>query len=116
MHPQAEIAAELAREALAQRGPDAFWKMHDKLFANQQRLRRDDLDGYAADLRLDPLKVTKALDGKTHHEAIEADDKVGTELGFTGTPTFMINDYVLTGAQPVAKFRKLIDRALAESR
>ena len=116
MHPQAEIAAELAREALAERGPDAFWKMHDKLFANQQRLRREDLDGYAIDLKLDAAKVARALDGKTHKPAIDADDKVGTDLGFSGTPTFMINDYVLTGAQPVAKFQKLIDRALSEAR
>ena len=116
MHPQAEIAANLAREALAERGPDAFWKMHDKLFANQQRLGRDDLDGYAFELKLDPAKVARALDGKTHKPVIDADDKVGSDLGFSGTPTFLINDYVLSGAQPLAKFRKVIDRAMSDAR
>ena len=56
MHPDAALAAELAREALEQRGPDGFWKMHDKLFANQQRLKRDDLDRYGSELSLDPKR------------------------------------------------------------
>ena len=116
MHPDAANAAELAREALAEKGPEGFARMHDKLFANQQRLKRDDLDGYATELGLDPAKVARALDGKTHSDVIDADDKLSVDLGFTGTPTFLINDYVLNGAQPLAKFRKLIDRALADTR
>ena len=116
MHADALLAAELAREAFAQRGNEGFFKMHDKLFANQQKLKRDDLDNYASDLGLDKTKVARALDGKTHKEEIDADDRVGTELGLTGTPAFMINDYVLNGAQPVAKFKRLIDRALTEPR
>lgn len=115
-HPDAALAAELAREALAEKGPDGFWRMHDKLFANQQKLKRDSLDAYAADLRLDMTKVSRALDGKTHQQEIDADDKLGTELGLTGTPAFLINGYVLNGAQPLSKFRKLIERALADVR
>ncbi len=116
MHPDAALAAEVAREALAQRGPDAFWKMHDKLFANQQKLKRDDLEVYATDLGLDKARVSKSLDGRTHQSVIDADDKLGTEIGISGTPAFLINNYYLSGAQPLAKFRKLVERALAESR
>jgi protein-disulfide isomerase len=115
-HSHAHPAAELAREALAERGPDAFWKMHAKLFANQQKLDRDDLAFYAADLGLDKAKVAGALDQETHRAAIDADDKLATEIGITGTPAFLINDYYLAGAQPFAKFDKLIERALTEAR
>jgi protein-disulfide isomerase len=115
MHPDAALAAELAREALDERGPQGFWKMHAKLFANQQKLKRDDLDVYAADLGLDKAKVARALDGNTHKAVIDADDRLGTEIGITGTPAFLINSYYLSGAQPLAKFRKVIDRALAET-
>ena len=114
MHPDAVMAAELAREALAQHGPDGFWKMHDKLFANQQHLKRADLDDYASELRLDIKGVTRALDSQTHKTVIDADDRAGTDIGITGTPAFLINGYYLSGAQPLPKFRKLIDRALAE--
>ena len=116
MHPDAVMAAELAREALAQRGQDGFWKMHDKLFANQQHLKRADLDDYASELRLDIKGVTRALDSQTHKAVIDADDRAGTDIGISGTPAFLINGYYLSGAQPLPKFRKLIDKALAESR
>jgi protein-disulfide isomerase len=115
-HPNAHLAAELAREALEERGPDAFWKMHAKLFANQQKLSRDDLDNYAADLGLDKTKVARALDGSTHKAVIDADDKIGTDIGITGTPAFLINNYYVSGAQPFSKFKKVIDKALADTR
>ena len=116
MHADAALAAELAREALEERGPDAFWKMHDKLFANQQRLKRDDLDRYGTELGLDSKKVARALDGRTHKGVVDSDDKLGTDIGISGTPAFLINNYYVSGAQPFPKFKKLIDRALNEAR
>ena len=62
-----------AREAFKQKGPTAFWTMHDKMFANQQHIKRDDLDGYAKELNLDMDKWKAALDGSTHTSEIEAD-------------------------------------------
>ena len=50
MHPDAPLAAQAAREAYKQKGPSAFWTMHDKMFGNQQKIKRDDLDGYAKEL------------------------------------------------------------------
>ena len=47
MHPDAPLAAQAAREAFKQKGPSAFWTMHDKMFSNQKAIKRDDLDGYA---------------------------------------------------------------------
>ena len=79
MHPDAPLAAQAGREAYAQKGPSAFWAMHDKMFANQQKIKRDDLDGYAKDLNLDMDKWKSALDGSTHTSEIEADKKAGND-------------------------------------
>jgi protein-disulfide isomerase len=116
MHPHAPLAAEAGREALKQKGPDGFWKMHDKMFANQQKLTREDLESYAKDVGLDMDKFKAAMDQQPYKAAIAADDKIGTDLGITGTPAFLINGYYVSGAQPYAKFKKLIDRALAEAK
>jgi protein-disulfide isomerase len=116
MHPDAPLAAEAAREALKQKGPDAFWKMHDKMFENQQKLKREDLEGYAKELGLDMDKFKAALDSHVHKAAVDADDKAGTDIGISGTPAFLINGYYISGAQPYPKFRKLIERALAEAK
>jgi protein-disulfide isomerase len=122
MHPDAPLAAQAGREAYAQKGPSAFWAMHDKMFANQQKIKRDDLDGYAKDLNLNMDKWKAALDGSTHTSEIEAAKKAGNDDGISGTPAFLIvphdssEGYFINGAQSYGKFRKLLDRALSESR
>ena len=116
MHPDAPLAGEAAREALKQKGPDGFWKMHDKMMQNQQKLKREDLEGYAKEIGLDMDKLKTALDSHVHKAAMDVDDKAGTDIGISGTPAFLINGYYISGAQPYAKFKKLIDRALAEAK
>jgi protein-disulfide isomerase len=122
MHPDAPLAAQAGREAFKQKGPSAFWAMHDKMFGNQQHIKRDDLDGYAKDLNLDMDKWKVALDGSTHTAEIEADKTAGASDGISGTPAFIVapagakQGYFISGAQDYAKFRKLIERALAEAK
>ena len=122
MHPNAPLAAEAGREAYKQKGPAAFWQLHDKMFANQQKLSRDDLDGYAKDLNLDLDKWKAALDGNAHSADIDADKKAANDDSIGGTPAFLVvpgnasQGYFVNGAQSYSKFRKLIERALAEAR
>jgi protein-disulfide isomerase len=119
MHPDAPLAAEAAAAAFQQKGGDGFWKMHDLLFQNQttpEGLKRAALDKYADQLGLDGARFRAALDNHAHKAAVDADTKVAEDAGITAAPAFVINGYYITGAQPFAKFKKLIDRALAEAR
>jgi len=122
MHPDAPLAAEAAMEAYSQKGADTFWRMHDLLYANQPSkdkqdgLKREALDSYAQQLGLDMNKWKASLDSHSHKAEIDADAKVGDDAGLSGTPAFLINGYFINGAQPYPKFRKLIERALAEAR
>ncbi|WP_437529979.1 thioredoxin domain-containing protein [Sorangium sp. So ce726] len=116
-HPEAQLAAEAAMEALAQKGPAGFWKMHDLLFkANDaSNLDRAALEQHAASLGLDAARFAKALDEHTHRAAVEADAQAARSAGITGTPGFVINGYLVSGAQPLAKFKKVVRRALSEA-
>ncbi len=119
MHPDAQLAAQAAMEAYRQKGADGFWRMHDLLFANQGTdagLKREALDRYATQLGLDAAKWKRALDASEHQTEIAADTKAATDAKIEGTPAFLINGYLLSGAQPYGKFRKLIERALAEKK
>jgi protein-disulfide isomerase len=122
MHPDAPLAAQASMEAYKQKGSDGFWKMHDLLYANQPSqqkadgLKREALDGYAQQLGLDMGKWKTALDTQSHKAEVDADAKAGNDAGINGTPAFVINGYFINGAQPFPKFRKVIDRALAEAR
>jgi len=87
-HPHAEAAAEAA-EAAAQQG--AFWEMHDHLFANQNRLRDEDLHSYAAELGLDVERFRRELVEHVHADRVHEDFLSGVRSGVNGTPTFFIN-------------------------
>jgi protein-disulfide isomerase len=116
MHAEAPLAAEAAREALQQKGPEGFWKMHDALYKNQEKLKREDLEGYAKEIGLDVGKFKTALDSHAHKAAVDADSKVATEMSIDGTPAFFINGYFFSGADSYRMFKRLIDRALAEAK
>ncbi len=111
-HQNAMPAAQAAMEAFAQGKSDKFWAMHDKLFANRSALSRADLDKYASELGLDAGKFKAALDGNKHEAEIKADQELATNVGARGTPSFFINGRGLRGAQPVDKFKELIDDEL----
>jgi protein-disulfide isomerase len=120
MHANAPLAAEAAMEAFAQKGSAGFWKMHDLMFANlgeqPDALERPSLDRYAAAAGLDPVKFAAALDGHKHKAFVDADSRVADDAGITGTPGFVINGYFVSGAQPLSKFKKIVDRAFKEAK
>jgi protein-disulfide isomerase len=122
MHADAPLAAEAGKEAFAQKGPSAFWTLHDDLFGNQQKIKREDLDGYAQQLGLDMGKWKSALDGSTHQAEIDADKAAASSDNISGTPAFLVTPngakqgYFVSGAQPFDKFRKVIELALAAAK
>jgi len=118
-HPRAEPAAEVAMEAFAQKGESGFWSMHDLLFASQDQpdgLERQNLLTLGQQMGLDVSKLGAALDGRAHQKLIEADEKIAASAGIKATPSFAINTYKLSGAQPLSKFKKLVSRALREAK
>ena len=88
VHPHAELAAEAAEAAADQ---NAFWEMHDLLFAHQDALRPRDLMAYAEELGLDMQRFMESL--RTHAGAGRiADDVDSADLSsVSGTPTFFVN-------------------------
>lgn len=116
-HPDAQLAAEASLEALAQRGQSGFWKMHEQIFAGQKTedgLKQPALEAYAKAVGLNVSRFQKALETHKHAAAVEADAQIAEQFKFNGTPSFVINDIVIVGAQPYARFRHEVERALAE--
>jgi len=101
-----------ALAAMAANDQGKFWEFHDKLFANQQKLSRDQYLAYAKELKLDVAKFTKALDGGEFKSQIEADAAEAGKLGVTGTPAFFVNGKFLSGAKPFAEFATVINAEL----
>jgi protein-disulfide isomerase len=116
-HKDAQLAAEAGLEVKAQKGSPAFFKMLKTMFEHQKDdggLERPALEGYAKALGCDMKKFGAALDGHTHKHEIDRDVNDAQNANINGTPGFVINGYYVSGAQPLRKFKKTIDRALSD--
>jgi protein-disulfide isomerase len=115
-HPDAHLASEAAVEAFRQKGNDAFWAYQTLLFQKQSvsgGLKKKALLEYADRLGLDPVRFAAALEDHRDSAVVDADATIADAAGINGTPAFVINGVFISGAQPVGKFRRVIDRALA---
>ena len=88
VHPHARHAAEASEAAAAQ---DAFWPMHDALYAARGRLTDRDLVAHAEGLGLDAGRVAAELDSHAHAARVAADLESARRAGLTGTPAFYVN-------------------------
>ncbi len=115
-HKNAMPAAIAGLEAWKQKGSEGFWKLHDAFFSGQILLDRTGIEAMAGLAGLDVQKVSNAIDNETYKDLIEADKKVAEAAKINRTPGFVINGYFISGAQPLSKFKKVVNKALAEAK
>ena len=116
MHAFAMPAAEAAMCAGAQ---NKFWAMHDSLFSTQKRWEAvaDPAPAFDSLARATGVDMTRWRDcvksGKMK-PLIEADHDRAQQAGASATPSFMIANKLLTGAQPLSEMQRVIDSALVK--
>jgi protein-disulfide isomerase len=118
MHPWAEPAA-IATECALQQKPEAFWKLYNFYFNNQrditpQNLKDKSLEALKDD-GIDAAKFTDCLDNKKTLDLVKQDQQEGQSVGVNGTPAFIINGRLISGAQPYENFKAIIDDELARA-
>jgi len=117
-HIHARPAAEAAMCAGAQ---GKFWEMHDALFTSQAkwealRSSASYFESLARDTGVDVARWRQCFASGKMKAWIQADHDRAQAAGAASTPTFMIGDMILVGAQPIENLRVAIDSALAKSR
>jgi protein-disulfide isomerase len=114
-HQNAQIAAEASECAGDQ---DMFWELHDIMFdrgaGDGTGLARADLESYASELGMDLDAFSECLDSGKYTEKVENDMATGATQGVRGTPGFLVNGVLVSGAQPYSVFEAAIEAALAE--
>lgn len=108
-HANAKPAAEAALCANAQ---GKFWPYHDKVMAAAD-LTEANLQQIATAVGVDRKKFDECMKAGTFKAQVEKDLADGQAAGVNGTPAFFINGQLLDGAQPVGKFKEIIDEELA---
>jgi protein-disulfide isomerase len=111
IHPQAAKAAEAARCAGEQ---GRYWDYHDALFA-ASALSDASFEELAHSVGLNVSRFQECLASRRQRAAVEADVRQAQALGISGTPAFLINGILLSGAQPLEAFTRIIDSELARA-
>jgi protein-disulfide isomerase len=113
----AVTAARAAHCARDQGGDEAYFLMHDALFANQERWAAAEeppaspvtttatlpaaspvFGEIAAEVGLDGESLAACVSAGSHEDTImESFNEAVTDLGLNGTPTFVINGQVIAG-------------------
>ena len=103
-----------ASACVAEQGDDAFWAMHDTLFAAQEAWKgaRD------ADPLFRRYAEAAGADGEAYMacyrhprsaDRVAAARALATDVGVRSTPTFFVNGRMIQGALPLEEFRTVLD-------
>jgi protein-disulfide isomerase len=108
-HQFAKPAAILARCAGKQ---DKFWQMFDKLLSGDE-LNDEVFKKYTQELKFALAKHCQ--NSEQVNAAVDEDVKAAGGFGVEGTPAFFVNGRFVSGAQPYAVFKKIIEEELAKT-
>ncbi len=125
IHPAAFPSAEVANCVREKGGDSAYYKMHDKIFQEGNKLDGGDantgpvrstaqygseeLKKWAKDIGYD---IGSCLDSGKFKSEVQKDLADGSSAGVSGTPGFFVNGKLVSGAQPYSVFKQLIDAEL----
>jgi protein-disulfide isomerase len=98
---------------------DAFWPYHDRLVEalaveGNREFTAEDLNQYAEELELDTETFSECLaSGKYNQLVIQQTIASQSDYMVRGTPMFLVNGRMVSGAQPFEAFQQVIDMSLS---
>ncbi|MGA8220897.1 MAG: thioredoxin domain-containing protein [Candidatus Acidiferrales bacterium] len=116
IHPWAMTAA-IGGHCAFQQSPEAFWKVHDGLFENQDLVTTADvwerLVAYASQAGIDKDAFKACMASPEAKQAIEADIAEAQVLSVNSTPTAFVNGRPVVGGEP-STLQQYIDYELGD--
>jgi protein-disulfide isomerase len=98
-----------------------FWEMHDALFTTQLRWETQPspqavFDSLAGATGVDLPRWRDCVKSGKMRPLIQADHDRAQRAGASATPSFMIGNQLLVGAQPIDQLRRAVDSALVHTK
>jgi predicted DsbA family dithiol-disulfide isomerase len=70
------------------------------------------LKAFARQIKLDTAKFDECMDSERYKEIVQQQSSIARQVGVSSTPAFVINGYIVLGAQPFEVFQQVIDGEL----
>ncbi|MBI2112470.1 DsbA family protein [Candidatus Woesearchaeota archaeon] len=111
-HQQAEPAA-IAANCAGDQGK--YFEFHDKIFSNGGAGGKNEVDykKWARELSLDLAAWETCIKDPKQRQELQKDIADGSAAGISGTPGFVINGKLISGAQPFSVFQQVIEAELS---
>ncbi|MCY1012974.1 thioredoxin domain-containing protein [Nannocystis pusilla] len=109
MHKMAEPAH---RAGIAAQNQGKFWEMHDLLFADKTKRSDEDFKAYAQQLGLDLVKFERDYNDAATAQRVKDDMAECGKMEVRGAPGFLINGRLMSGAQPIDRFKAVFEEEL----
>ena len=91
-------------------------KYYNVLFTHAPKTNPKQLKASAQDVGLDLPAFEPCVSSGKYQTTVQQDVEEGTRAGVTGTPAFCINGRLVSGAQPLESFTRVIEEELARAR
>jgi len=101
-------SVEAAKAALAAADQDRYRPMHDALMAYRGFFTQSALESIAREAGVDPAKMSGAMKSAPILDQITKNLAEGRGLGFNGTPGFLFQDILVSGAISLDEMRELV--------
>jgi protein-disulfide isomerase len=110
--PESGKAAEAQLCAADQKGDEGYFTYHNKLFQNAGTIGTELYAKLATEMGLNLATFNKCLDSGKFTDRVNQDLAIAREFGVNGTPAFLINGEIISGAQPFSEFKRVLDAQL----
>lgn len=98
------LDAAIASLCALKQGNDKFWGFHDLIFENQQDIKLENsgekFKGFAKKVGLNENDFDKCLGSEEVANRVQADIDEARSIGVSSTPTFIVDGFMVPGANP----------------
>lgn len=102
-----------ARASLAAAEQGKFWEMHDVMFEHTSQVRALEFTKLAEGIGLDVARFERDMADPKLAAVVLRDIEDAKLLGIRGTPSMVIGNQLIVGAQPLKKILAVIDTQIA---
>ena len=100
-----------SKAALAAQEQGKYWELHSALMETRAPLSEENVYEIAEGAGLDLERLKKDMQAKKVTEAILDNEALAEVIGVRGTPAFIVNGELQTGALPTERLQELVDAA-----
>lgn len=115
-HSHARLAAEVGQGVLALAGQEAFWRYQTMAFRRQAMMSPEAIRAWAVEAGADERTLERGLETKRWAPKIDRDIELAKRLNANGTPASFVNGVLVSGAQPLGRFKEVIDVELEKAK